>query len=257
VSYRRGLGWAGYIPDIRSQKYAYAQVMDKEADLEIPDAFTGWIPFIFDQENLGSCGPCSAITMTAAVMVQNGHTDWIHLSPLALYYYVREAMGTTNSDSGVYNRVMLEIMRKRGIPAGHLWPYVTEKWNTPPSAEANADAEKHQILEFNEINSLEEALHALAAGRGLITGCPVYESFEDVNSSNNIIPMPGRNEKMLGGHDMYYFGYHKKDKYILVLNSWGTGWGKRGVAAMPFEYFEKLTSDTWTITKMEDSGNGG
>lgn len=257
MGYRRGLGWAGYIPDPRANKYSYAGIVEKEADLVIPDAYLGWTPFVLDQEDLGCCGPFSAITMMVATMIQNGHEDWVKLSPLALYYYVREVMGTVKSDSGVYNRIMLEVMRLRGAPAWHLWPYITSKWDVAPSSEANLDAEKHQIIGYHEINTFDEALHALAAGRGLITGIPVYDSFEDINSSNNVIRMPKQNEKMLGGHDMYYFGYHLKDKYIYVLNSWGSKWGKNGVAAMSFEYFEKLTSDTWTITVMEDSGNGG
>lgn len=257
MGYRRGTGWAGYIPELNAVKYGYWKIMEKEADIEIPNSKLGWIPFVLDQEDLGSCGPFSAITMMVATMVQNQLMDWVKLSPLALYYYVREVMNTVHSDSGVYNRIMLEVMRMRGAPAWHLWPYNTAKWDVAPSAEANADAEKHQIISYHEIKTLDEAIHALAAGRGLITGCPVYESFESVNASNNIIPMPKQGDKYLGGHDMYYFGYHLKDKLIYVLNSWGRNWGKNGVAAMTFEYFERLTSDTWTITVMEDSGNGG
>ena len=257
MSYRRGLGWIGYIKEPNAAiKHGYHKIMAQEPEIEIPNVKYGWIPFVLDQGEIGSCGPHAAITMMAATMIQNQHKDWVRLSPVALYYYVREVMGTIHSDSGVYNRVMLEVMRTRGAPAWHLWPYINDKWDVAPSAEANADAEKHQILEYHEITNFDETIHALATGRGLITGVPVFKSFEDINSSNNIITMPKPNEKILGGHDMYYFGYHLQDKLIYVLNSWGYGWGKNGVAAMTFEYFKKLASDTWMITLMEDSGIG-
>jgi C1A family cysteine protease len=83
----------------------------------------------------------------------------------------------------------------------------------------------------------------------------VYEGFEsDKAQATGHIPMPGPQEGLLGGHALMCCGY--KDSvwyagggYLIVKNSWGTGFGDKGYVFLPYAYGDpKLMSDLWTAT---------
>jgi C1A family cysteine protease len=61
--------------------------------------------------------------------------------------------------------------------------------------------------------------------------------------------MPGATEKVLGGHCVVAVGYNDTTQRFIIRNSWGTGWGKKGYATMPYAYLltSSLASDFWTI----------
>ena len=43
-------------------------------------------------------------------------------------------------------------------------------------------------------------------------------------------------------------GYENSDRYVIVRNSWGSGWGLAGYFKMPYEYITSPNcSDFWTI----------
>src|SRR6202521_2528831 len=62
-------------------------------------------------------------------------------------------------------------------------------------------------------------------------------------------PMPGRNERAVGGHAVMAVGYDDASQTFLVRNSWGAGWGMAGYFTLPYAYLIQpgLASDLWTI----------
>ena len=90
----------------------------------------------------------------------------------------------------------------------------------------------------------------LADGYPVVFGFTVYESFEsDVVARTGVVPMPGKREKVLGGHAVVCVGYDRSKKAFLVRNSWGTSWGQGGYFWMPFAYLtnNNLADDLWTV----------
>jgi len=78
----------------------------------------------------------------------------------------------------------------------------------------------------------------------------VYESFEAPEvARTGVAQMPGKGERVLGGHAVMAVGYDKESGRFLVRNSWGEGWGMKGYFTMPFEYLETLAADFWTVRK--------
>jgi C1A family cysteine protease len=73
---------------------------------------------------------------------------------------------------------------------------------------------------------------ALASGYPFSIGVAIYQSFESQSVAlSGMVPMPNtRNEQMLGGHAMSVVGYDDGKSCFLVRNSWGHGWGIRGLA---------------------------
>jgi C1A family cysteine protease len=84
-------------------------------------------------------------------------------------------------------------------------------------------------------------------------GFTVYESFEAAEvAQSGIMPMPSRDERMVGGHEVLLVGYLKEEvNYGLVRNSWGDGWGMAGYFLMPWTYLldANLASDFRTIRR--------
>ncbi len=94
----------------------------------------------------------------------------------------------------------------------------------------------------------------VAEGFPFVFGFTVYESFESQQvARTGIVPMPGRAERVVGGHAVVGVGYHGAEKRFIVRNSWGTGWGMKGYCTMPYDYLANpnLAEDFWTIRRGE------
>ena len=67
------------------------------------------------------------------------------------------------------------------------------------------------------------------------------------------MPMPDLAvEQCEGGHCVAIVGYSDQNKWVIVRNSWGTGWGKNGYFFMPYEFLLNANecSDFWVIQKV-------
>jgi C1A family cysteine protease len=172
------------------------------------------------------------------------------MSPLALYFFYREITGEIDVDYGVYNRTMMKVLSENGAPLESLWPYDLSLWKTRPSNEAYDDAKarltKHPKIIYRALYTVEEMINCVAEGYGFLGGIPVYESFLEVGT-NGVVQMPDRNEKFLGGHDLFFWGYDRNNKWLYFQNSWGFEFGNNGHGVLPFEYAEKMLLDGWTI----------
>ncbi len=61
--------------------------------------------------------------------------------------------------------------------------------------------------------------------------------------------MPGRTEKLLGGHALLAVGYDLPSTRFIFMNWWGDTWGQGGYGTIPMQYLASgtLSRDTWTI----------
>lgn len=254
----KGFGWKGLVPDYRDELYAYRHVAKA---VEVPDVKYTWrprFPKVWDQGATNSCGPHSAVALYTSALIQSNYDEWPEdldfdyprLSPLALYYFYREATGEIHSDGGVYNRIMMKVLAEKGAPLESLWPFDVAKLAIRPSAKAYQDAANrlrvHGTMVYRALYTVEEMVNCLAEGYGFLGGIPVYESFMNTGPGG-VVPMPGFHERMLGGHDLYFWGYDKNSKWLYFQNSWGEEFGKQGHGALPFEYVMKMLLDGWTI----------
>jgi len=212
-----------------------------------------------DQGSIGSCGPHSA---DGCVMFEQGDQGMSvsSVSRLFIYYTTRMLMGTINQDSGVDNRSMLKAMARYGYCDESLWPYNVNKFREQPSQEAITAAVKNRITSYAAVaQTLDDMKGCLVAGATghlggpFVFGFSVYESFEspEVERTGDA-PMPQKNERLLGGHDVVVYGYDDSTQRFYFRNSWGKNWGNNGNGSLPYSFCTnpQLANDFWVLNSI-------
>jgi C1A family cysteine protease len=149
----------------------------------------------------------------------------------------------------------IKTLAKQGVCAEKLWPYAIKKFATKPTAACYTQALQHTISSYQRLSTTAEMRACLADGYPFVFGFTVYESFEsDAVANTGTVPMPGKSERVLGGHAVCAVGYDDKSQRFIVRNSWGTEWGRKGYCTMPYAYLanRNLSDDFWTMRKLAE-----
>jgi len=239
-------GWLPDLPDMRDWPYSVVRrprVLPSRTDLR---AFCSPVE---DQGELGSCTANALAGALEFLETKNG-VSFEDVSRLFIYYNERVIEHTVSSDSGAMLRDGIKTLVKQGACNEKLWPYDVRRFTVKPPASSYCDAENHQVTSYRRIASLAEMRACLASGFPFVFGFVVYESFESATvAKTGVAPMPGRDERALGGHAVMAAGYDDATKRFLVRNSWGTRWGRKGYFTLPYAYLDDpdLARDFWTI----------
>jgi C1A family cysteine protease len=181
---------------------------------------------------------------------------FVVLSPLFLYYEERVLEGTVDYDSGATIRDGMKVLAKTGICPEVDWPYYIGYFTKNPPDLAYQHAPDYQIFVYSRIFTLDDIKSALATGNGVVFGFQVFESFEtDEVAKTGIMPMPKHGERKLGGHAVFVCGYKDDESwegggYLIIKNSWSTGWGDKGYFYMPYAFAKNpiYVNDIWTAS---------
>lgn len=250
-------GWVRDLPDHRDLLYSQFRRQRKTLPPRVDLRESGGLFPIYDQGELGSCtGNAIAKAITFDFFKQKAKTP-VDPSRLFIYYNERVMLGTVAVDSGAQIRDGVKSVAKWGVCDELTWPYDIGQFATTPPEAAYAQALNHQAVTYHRLlNNLREMQDCLAQGFPFVFGFAVYESFEsDQVALTGMMPMPGPNEIMVGGHAVLCIGYDNARKVFIVQNSWGDSWGDRGFFYMPYDYMTNpmMADDRWVITSMEDS----
>lgn len=186
-------------------------------------------PPIYQQGSLGSCtsqAGCAARIMLSDLKVS--------LSRLHLYYSERELEGTINTDSGATMRDIGKALQKYGVCEENYFPYNISNFANPPSNQAITNGEKYKIAAYYSLSNTTQIRQTLLQSqKPILARVELYDSFQSTPSSG-IIKMPTGD--FVGGHAVLVVGYSDTGKYLIIRNSWGTGWGKSGYGFLPYDY---------------------
>lgn len=246
-------GWRRDLPDHRDEAFRWSN----PAQLILPPSvkLEGPAP-VFDQGQLGSC---TANAISSALMFEMGKDVELPTfipSRLFIYYNEREIEGDVDHDNGAEIRDGIKSVASQGAVTEEEWPYFEDRFKLKPSDECylngqtfNAFTQK-RILYQRVSQGLQYLKGCLASGYPFVFGFSVFESFESVQvAETGIIPMPSKEEALVGGHAVLAIGYDDSRNSFLVRNSWGSSWGLGGNFWMPYDYVKNagLASDFWTI----------
>ena len=224
---KNAYGWRKDLPDQRDYKFKAKKglVIPKKVDLRSKLAkklIEPNLPTILDQGQLGSCVFNSSANAIRFVETKQAETQ-VMPSRLFMYYNTRVLEGTVASDAGASMAVSPLDVAQNGMT-------------------------------YQTVAQTKSSIKAcLASGLVFVAGISVYSSFEsDAVAKTGIVPIPAKNESLLGGHAILVVGYDDSKSRWICMNSWGTTWGDNGFFYLPYSYLTntKLASDFWTIQRV-------
>ena len=245
-------GWIPDLPDFRDQLYGALRpapgTLPNHIDLR-PECSP-----VEDQGQLGSCTANALVGALEFLELKDKVQRFSNLSRLFVYYNERAIEGSVGTDSGAMLRDGIKTLAKQGVCSETNWPYNIAGFAKKPPNGCYQEGEKHRILSYARLTTIDEMRATLADGFPFVFGFSVYESFESAQvAKSGIVNLPEAGERLLGGHAVLAVGYDDVAKRCIVRNSWGTGWGQKGYFTIPYTYLENrnLSDDFWTIRRAE------
>lgn len=251
----RKYGWKPDIPDHRDYVY---EIPKKLGATTLPSSFDlrDSMPVVYDQRQANSCVGNAVSGLFQYDAIQQNLEQFKRSIPSRMfaYYNARLLDGGPMVDGGATIRSGIKAVVNYGICTAPRWPYVLKKVNTKPTAAAYTAALPFKAVEYRRLNQASYDLRFCIASKSpIVCGIAVYDSFESEEvAKTGVVPMPTKEERMLGGHAVLIVGYSDKKKFFIVRNSWGEGWGNRGYCYIPYDFIlnSDLATDFWTITKL-------
>jgi C1A family cysteine protease len=154
-------------------------------------------------------------------------------SPLFLYYKEREVDGSTGEDAGSYGRTSVQVMNETGVCLESTDPYKISDFTIPPTLAQLTEAKKYRAGAYHRLSGVDDMKSCLASKYVFVVGFTVYDSFE--RPGWTVMPIPKKNEPVLGGHEVLFIGYSDEKQSFKVRNSWGADWKDAGNFWFPFE----------------------
>jgi len=248
----RRFGWIPQLPDYKDYQLSLSEAEVTNLP-QLIDLRSGCPP-VYDQLTLGSCTGQAWAGIDEFVKMKQKQA-YFTPSRLFIYYNERLLEGTVKRDSGAQLRDGIKTLIKQGVCPETEWPYIVKKFKTKPCKKCYKDALKNEVIQYLAVTPVENQFKGcLAAGYPFVFGFTVYSSFmTDQVAQTGIMPMPGVNDSVMGGHAVMAVGFDNVNKWYIIRNSWGEGWGEKGYFYMPFDYMHNnnLCSDFWTIRSVE------
>jgi C1A family cysteine protease len=237
----RNLNWRPRLPHHACEKLKLTgDVLPLKVDLRPTDS-----P-IFDQ---GQEGSCTANAGCGAYDYYRWKAGQQLITSREFVYWVELAFdGNKGQDAGSSLTTCSEVFSQKGTCLDQSWPYGAGEMFQEPPTSCWAEATRYKVKKALQIQQSEQLMkQCLASGNPFIFGISVYESFE--NAANGVIPMPGPDEQLLGGHALCCVGYDDINQWFIFRNSWGTSWGSDGYGFIPYRYLadQNLASDFWSF----------
>ncbi|HEY9664070.1 MAG TPA: C1 family peptidase, partial [Allocoleopsis sp.] len=181
------------------------------------------------------------------------------VSRLFVYYNARAREGCEQEDGGTQMYCAIESLREYGACSESFWPNAESLLCEEPYIDAYEHAANYKIVEAEYLETdLNVWKHTLAEGYPIAFALNTFESFDEATHNRGRVPMPKPSDNVRdthGWHAMLCVGYSDKDRMFIVRNSWGTAWGDRGYAYIPYAYVmhrDYNAHDSWMIKSISD-----
>lgn len=251
--------------DVRDKKYGVVHADEKKATLPRTVDLRSKLPRCFDQGKTSSCGANMGSAMMC-FLYPDAAKQFGAFSRMQIYYDVRAIEGDIAQDDGVETRDVFKTLADTGAAPEADWPFDPARMFDRPGLLVYDDAKNYKIKSFSRLQTSYDVLSCLAAGFPVGLGFDVPETLDsDLVARTGVLPLPGRDTKIIGGHDVLIVGYdldfklnseflnsgissdQVADAALLVRNSWGTEWAHRmrGHFYMPM-LTAMQDNDAWT-----------
>jgi hypothetical protein len=209
----------------------------------VPIAPLKFLPLtpVLNQANTNSCVSFAVCTGYAKARIISGRdTEIFDPAEAFTYYKARELSGLESDDRGSYLRDGLKSGQQHGFVSEHFWPFSVGTINLRPNWLSHILARGLRIKEYYRLSSVEEMRRALSNNLPVVVTLSLPDSFFAYSGG-----VYSSTKKGLYYHAMAVQGYDRD--YVLLQNSWGTGWGEQGLCRVSNASFELLCEEAWAI----------
>ena len=229
----RGLGLIQSEPDPRD--YIFGATYKAQT---LPESFQTDLSGIavHDQGEYQNCGTHALAACVEILLSKVGK-----YKPISFPWYYGNRRYTEYQGEGTEARGLLKAAQKDGGLAFARYPFeeeMVEAMHTFNSKypQFKDEAQNIRIKNYYQCAGVEDVKQAVYNGYPVLVGTIVFKSFYEISNTNPIMPEPRIDgtslEPMAGGHMMLIVGWDKTG--FTVLNSWGDGFGKKGLFTMPY-----------------------
>ncbi len=222
--------------------------------------------------NQGQVGSCTGFAWTAVrgALAAKYHIDQGEspdlgddISARFLYHKEREYIGTYPRDSGADMRTGAQVLLDIGCCPERYAPYNNSADDGAITEEMLDAAGYYGISGYQRCAGTGQALvnsiiAALDQNQPVAIALLVTQEFE-YTPSTGLTVLPHANSQVLGGHANVVFGNFYDNAFpgggaLLVMNSWGEGWGQGGWYYMPYAYatvqtqYGPLLQEAWVAS---------
>jgi len=225
------------------------------------------MPSVRDQGKRGTC-VAHATLSSFEYYVQNSQSVCTDLSEQFLYWNCKQNDGAPNL-SGTWLWVAFELLRRDGVCAESVWPYVPDPMpgnesQAPPPDGAADNAHGSAPLSYRKLipTAIDDIKTELARGAPVAFSIPVFDSWYKNSwvryTGDLVMPIPGETSK--GGHAMCIVGYQDLPSYpeigggrFIIRNSWGMSlWAPQscyspGYGTIPYAYISGFGKEAFSI----------
>src|SRR3954447_24864904 len=211
-------------------------------------------PAIGDQGQVGSCAPWAIGYGILGYYSRTQPHAGAPFAALSLYNIVNGGVDGGSRSTDIY-----AALQAKGIVEQSAWTHGPADYRSQPKSTEAVNALKHRTSGgsylFSGQNQGTAAMAAvetaLAAGKPVAIGLPIYTPFEYLNASDSVMTPAKVTGSMLGGHMVAAYGYDSTG--VKIANSWGTGWGRSGWGTLSWDFvdtyaFEASTPGAFTAT---------
>ena len=220
-------------------------IKDSEFMLSFPKT-----QIIIDQGSIGACVGHAFIM--AKQILEYMHTNkWIDFDPFVTYGtrfegdYTGIGMIPHQGAKALYKEGAFfrrDFDKRQEMP---MLQDTVETWkkNNPDKVKKALD---YRISGYSYVNDENSIKKALKNNMPVAVSYPIYSSFYKTKD-DGIVPVPKSKENLTGYHEMLIVGW--TNRYWIVVNSWGTSYGLKGMYLIPFENkFDTAIAVSDTIT---------
>lgn len=223
------------IPDIRDRPYEPALIQLRKA-MDPPDKL-----IILDQKAEGACTGFGLAGIINLLNTRRGRRALV--SPRMIYEMARrfdEWPGEAYSGSSC--RGAIRGWYNMGVCREKLWPYKAGD-KSPLTVKRAKDARNNTIGAYYRLRHNIVDFHAALNEVGaLYVSASVHSGWWKRAVKDGEIPF---RSDTIGGHAFAIVGYN--DRGFWVQNSWGTDWGRRGLALWTYEDWLENAKDAWVV----------
>ena len=176
---------------------------------------------------LQSCAANATAAALALLAAKNRQN--VAPSRLFLYYNARLREGGHDHDTGTSIRSAIKAGAHPGACEETVWPYNPASADTEPPKAAYDEITVVATSYYRLPQLLRAIRSCIAEGFPVIFGLSAYVDAVAHAQTSGVLPVPGGNDRYMGGHAVLAVGYDDASETICALNSLGDAWARAAI----------------------------